>query len=168
MWGAAPWSNAPNKEGFSSNYVLGDSTGKVLFDSEPIVAFRAWRLDDKDRLRSVSRGIHWPVRKPMRAHCLDAYSKYSWERFAKTPHPCPFLGHTCGIYAVLDREKSAEWIAMVNPRAVVGTVSLWGRVLCFEQGYRAEYAYPAGFFEMPAAQYDVHWLADLYGVPVLG
>lgn len=51
----------------------------------------------------------------------------------------------CGIYAVREPQDAAGYVAnfadMGVPRAI-GTVSLWGRVVEGEHGWRAEFAYP--------------------------
>jgi hypothetical protein len=128
----------------------------VFFDTSPIIAYRVWQvtLDDGEpqNLRSLTYKIRWKPLRPMRAHCL-----YSMKPLVQpTPvwhHPdeqCPCLRHTCGIYAMKDTENLESWGGTYdNPSLlrVVGRVSLWGKVLQHELGYRAEYAYPVSFVQ---------------------
>ena len=106
---------------------------------EPILAWRIWRLrSDPDRgavepvLESCVYGDPWPTREAFAAACADH------------PGPAPACG--CGIYAVTTREAALEWArwaqsALPHP-IVIGRVQLWGRVLPYSAGYRAELAYP--------------------------
>jgi hypothetical protein len=174
-WPAAPtppWGN--NQIG---DPIPHDTT--VLFDSEPILGWRAWRIEfhdgDPHMLTSVTYGIAWPKRKPMRAHCLYAYAKNA--RAAYKPHRCPTLKHACGIYATSNREQAKRW---ATPRPlmlpVIGTARFWGHILKYTQGLKAEYAYPATV-EIPLVLPDTlaglvdleqlaDWLEDAYGVDV--
>jgi hypothetical protein len=110
-----------------------------LTRSEPILAWRIWRLRcDPDRglvepvLESCVYGDPWAAREAFAAACSD--------------HPGPALACGCGIYAVTSRETALEWArwaqsALPHP-IVIGRVQLWGRVLPYSAGYRAELAYP--------------------------
>ena len=82
---------------------------------------------------------------------------------------------TCGIYAasleVLEHEIPGAslwgW-----PRLAIGRVSLWGRVVQTERGWRGEFAYPERLFVVltPGADREKAWrIADglgRYGVEV--
>jgi len=57
-----------------------------------------------------------------------------------TPHRCPDEGCTCGWHAVRD---ASTLVRPGGPAAVVGQVSLWGKVIEHARGFRAEFAYPA-------------------------
>ncbi len=111
---------------------------------EPITGWRTWNLSDDPVsgpvLHPVGPGVDtWWPRQPLRARC-GATPILSLFR---PPHDAPAPGCTCGIYAArslqaLDRPRPA-W----PPPPVVGTVSLWGRVIEHERGWRAAFAYPA-------------------------
>jgi hypothetical protein len=107
--------------------------------SEPILAWRIWRLSsESDRgvvepvLESCVYGDPWAPREAFAAAC--------------TGHPAPAPGCGCGIYAVTTRDTALEWArwaqsALPQP-IVIGRVQLWGHVLPYSAGYRAELAYP--------------------------
>jgi hypothetical protein len=148
----------------------------LLFDSEPIVGWRAWGLHKFPRgVSSITYPVCWPARKPMRAHCIMAIAKNERTRasFAARPHDAPASAHVCGIYATKTLDQARSWgQAHAHPR-ILGRVSLWGRVLLFTAGYRAEYAYPLEFL-FPEKLHDKYpadadvlmaWLESLYGVP---
>lgn len=60
-------------------------------------------------------------------------------------HASPYERCTCGIYAV-DSIEQLHLNYLHSTPDVVGTVSLWGRVIIAEHGYRAQYAYPVSLF----------------------
>jgi hypothetical protein len=143
----------------------------VRFDSEPIVAWRVWMLIMEDSepvsLRSVSYRIRWKPGRPTRAHCIfnlkprQAGMTYSWQHAGES---APCLAHTCGVYALKYPAGLAEWgTHYANNMAVrvVGQVSLWGKVLEHELGYRAEYGYPLSF--VPPDDPEIgDWLETTY------
>src|SRR5690349_10085801 len=106
-----------------------------------IRAWRAWRVGVFEPasgapaevfLRSCVHDAYWTPRDPVSARCVE--------------HVRPSLSCGCGIYAVTTREAALEW-AQTTARAVpmpfvIGEVHLWGRVLRYSSGYRAQYAYP--------------------------
>lgn len=107
--------------------------------TEPIVAWRVWRLrTDGERglvepvLESCIYGDEWPERTPLQADCPE--------------HRRPSPDCACGIYAVTARAAAfelARWAQSALPHPIVlGRVQLWGRVLPYSAGYRAELAYP--------------------------
>lgn len=110
-----------------------------MTQSEPILAWRSWRLrTDPDTgavepvLESCVYGDPWPQREAFSSFCPDH------------DRPVPECG--CGIYAVTTPEAALEWArwaasALPHP-IVLGQVQLWGRVLPHSTGYRAEHAYP--------------------------
>lgn len=111
---------------------------------EAITGWRTWNLSETPPagplLHPVGPGVDtwWPGRA-LRARC-GATPILSLFR---PPHDAPDPRCTCGIYAArslqaLDRPRPA-W----PPPPVVGTVSLWGRVIEHERGWRAAFAYPA-------------------------
>ena len=79
----------------------------------------------------------------------------------RRPEACeaaPGWGCTCGYHGMtadafvrtMRKRQSARF-------AVLGTVSLWGRTIVCERGWRAEYAYPQELF-LPA---DAGWESNL-------
>jgi hypothetical protein len=100
---------------------------------EPIEAWRAWRLIRvRERLRLVSpiAGLYpWPAGRPAAASCA-----IPGRRHRPAKKDC-----RCGLYAVSSRE---QLLGQMRGLSVVGTVSIWGRVIEHAAGYRAEFAYP--------------------------
>lgn len=102
--------------------------------AEPVAAWRAWRLRrDADRgelrLQPAFRGSSWEPLQPVRAACAR-----------RRRHAAPKRRCTCGLYGFNDGSE----VGLGGTRlAVVGQVSMWGRVVEHDLGYRAEFAYPA-------------------------
>lgn len=93
----------------------------------------------------------------MSAHCLEAYSRVHRGRFDLRPHIAPCLDCACGVYAVKTNESCSRWGHARWDRPVIhGRVWLWGSVLEFEDGYRAEYAYPAELWVLPRGERPLH------------
>ncbi len=88
----------------------------------------------------------------------------------------PGLEHDCGIHAFKDRADAAafprswERLRFSGPLGpeeyVIGQVSLWGRVVEHEAGYRAELAYPYALFLSPGQERFASGLASAYAVDV--
>jgi hypothetical protein len=89
---------------------------------EALTAFRSWRVID-GRLRSPYQPVFWdePV---VEACCPEG-------------HPAPDPDCGCGIYACFEPDHD---FPKVDYRAVVGVVSLWGRIEMHDDGMRAEHA----------------------------
>jgi len=104
-----------------------------LTTSEPISAWRAWTLTGRAdgtrlRLRPVGGRAHpWPPGKPAVATCKHGRM-----------HSAPDLECSCGLHGT----HAVEILRRTKNPSVLGTVSLWGRVVEHELGYRAQYAYP--------------------------
>jgi hypothetical protein len=101
--------------------------------SEPVMAWRAWRLrrDGRGRLRlqPAFRGSPWEPLVPTRAACVR-----------HRRHDAPKRRCTCGLYGFRDGGE----VGLGGTRlAAVGQVALWGRVVEHELGYRAALAYPS-------------------------
>lgn len=129
---------------------------ELAFSAEPVRAWRAWPITDfhrrdgtiEPRLAPVSNVVGlWPPRSRMEARC-----ERTWQA---TPHEAPWPSCQCGAWAVRDR-AAAERIARgrIGP-VCIGEVNLWGRVLEFEHGYRAQYAYPAKLYVWRASNWLV-------------
>jgi hypothetical protein len=110
-------------------------------DPTPVTGWRAWNLSGgaTPLLHPVSvDGAPWSPREPFEARCESASLVQRW-----WPHEAPARRCRCGIYAArslddFDRPRPA-W----PPAAVVGTASLWGRVIEHDRGWRASSAYPS-------------------------
>jgi hypothetical protein len=97
------------------------------------------------RLESCVFGDVWPERQAFWSYCPD--------------HNMPDTGCTCGIYGLATQKAAFEWAAwaqaaMPNP-IVLGKVQLWGRVLPYSAGYRAELAYPYELGVLASEHVDV-------------
>jgi hypothetical protein len=112
---------------------------------EPLVGWRIWRVTD-DGLRATVWDADWPARTRFEASCRRGGGAY-WQgehEPADERHRPPEPGCECGIYAFKHRED-AELLArekVAGDVIALGRVSLWGRVIETELGYRAEYAHP--------------------------
>jgi hypothetical protein len=147
---------------------------------ESIVGWRSWlvvREGEGFRLRSVLYDAVWPARRELVACCLRRSPR--WRR--RGEHVAPVYRCRCGIYATREAEDAASylegrsWEEALAVHRVIGTVSLWGRVVECTHGWRASLAYPKVIY-MPATR-GPYWLRAErrdevalaltdYGVPV--
>ena len=127
------------------------------FFAEPLVAWRLWQVRphaDEYRLESLTwHHVGWPAGERLEATC------------ATHRGDAPTAGHECGIHALKTRELAEELLrryagvrrcyhASGSARGegrrqrpiALGRVSLWGRILERERGFRAQYAYPYDLF----------------------
>ena len=134
----------------------GEGPGLETLDVDalgPLEGWRAWR---------VYRAVLWllPLAdipgawtpEPEAARCWKPL--YDDRSLGESPHPAPAPGCHCGYWAL--RELRPEWLAgagaigstfalfdaLLGGRVVLGRVKLWGRVIPYERGWRAEYAKP--------------------------
>jgi len=147
---------------------------------EPIVGWRTWLvlLEGGDfRLRSVVYDALWPPGRELVASCLR--HRLPWRR--RSGHVPPARRCRCGIYAAKEPEDAASylegrsWADALSDQRVIGTVSLWGRVVECERGWRASHAYPKMIYVPPARSrswlraerpQEVALALTDYGVPV--
>ncbi len=124
---------------------------------EPIIGWRLWKVrrhGDRYRLESLTwHHVNWPAATRLEAACVTHR------------HEAPARGHDCGIYAFKRREFAEELLRRymgekrcyfegrghpsqhpADRPVALGRVSLWGRVLERENGFRAQYAYPYELF----------------------
>jgi hypothetical protein len=104
-------------------------------DPEPVIGWRAWRLERRDgqiRLASLTRADVWPPRDAMRARCPR-------QEHRVTPSPTC----TCGLYAADSPGALAAAGVFGLDVAVVGPIAMWGRVVEHTNGARSAAAYPA-------------------------
>lgn len=122
---------------------------------EPILAYRVWdvgMMGDKWSLCSTRDAHPWPRLRIVQALCYEPHQAPAED--------CECRGSTmgCGFYALKkpDQQQLGRYTAF-------GEVWLWGKVIEHEDGYRAEYAYPAAIYSHTSNAKEI---AELYGVPV--
>jgi hypothetical protein len=152
----------------------------------PSTGWRVWlvvREYGELRLASVMYPTLWIPRREEIAVCRPAQPGDAHGPAAappREPHLSPDLRCGCGIYAAKSVEHAASYFDGVGTAGeeamfrVIGLVSLWGRVIEGEHGFRASHAYPSHLY-LPAAGLggfrgaDPRTVADglaVYGVPV--
>jgi hypothetical protein len=130
---------------------------------EPLVGWRYWRADE-GWLCSLNKFKTWPAGRPLRAECA----------LAMDHGPLPGERCGCGVYAAIDLPTLKELVQPdLESPLVVGEVSLWGKVIPAELGFRAELAYPRRLWVVndSGATLDGRTdaplsLTDRYGIPV--
>lgn len=118
--------------------------GPAITTIEPIVGWRAWDLTDEapdgPLLYAVGASEEaWRPGRAMEARCALPHVL----RRGRASHRAPDPGCVCGIYATRSPSSFVRRRPAWPPPTVVGTVSLWGRVIEHESGWRAASAYPA-------------------------
>jgi hypothetical protein len=123
---------------------------------EPLVGWRAWKVrapfpgaGPGPDFSSVILDTPWaPGRKFSAEHSFDLGAKC---------HGLLRLDCSCGVYAFNDPRDAFFYLMKVRDRLLgmsvevaMGTVSLWGKVVECESGYKAEYAYPRHIY-LPAS-----------------
>jgi hypothetical protein len=121
-----------------------------------LTGWRAWRTAvhrNQWRLAALGQGIVWPPKRKLAARCKDE---------SASPHPAPCWECSCGVWAFKDLDRLLLAVESYDV-SVLGKVSLWGRIIETENGYRAEYAYPSELWLVNSRLED---LGRIYGVPV--
>ena len=127
---------------------------------EPTVGWRVWLVVANDArqlcLRSITFVTVWTPRVELRARCIRPRRLLARIR-RESPHEVPALGCDCGIHAAKDAAAAVGYLSAyedllkgVALHRVIGTVSLWGKVVEGERGWRASHAYPARLFVPPS------------------
>lgn len=119
--------------------------------TECVLGYRAWRIDDQDRLWPISdRRRAWePGINTARCNCVVPGTlsfDWSWRdgRRVLEPHPrheAPSEGCTCGLYSW--RRPRQGWKhnrSFASASTVWGAVASWGRLQVHGPGFRAEHA----------------------------
>jgi hypothetical protein len=148
---------------------------------EPVVGWRAWLVSEVEgmpRLDGVVFHRPWEPGRPLVAECLQFRGRplRPWRRRAPD-HGAPGLECRCGIYAATEAGQALRyarpgWLPEPVRRRtllrVFGRVSLWGRVVECEQGWRASHAYPQRLLvpARGAASEEIAGALEVYGVPV--
>ncbi len=145
--------------------------------TEPVVGWRLWHVRPHEgghRLESFTwHHVSWPAGARMEATC------------ALHGAAAPLAGHECGIYAFRTRGLAEDLLRRYTgvgrrygpvpqepppPRlgrpVALGRVSLWGRILVREHGFRAQYAYPYDLFLIDGDGGIARELRRLYSVDV--
>ena len=119
--------------------------------SEIIKGYRWWRIQKisgKYRLVSVVYPVIWFPLKPMD----DKQSLNS--HYVESCYDGVQVDNHAGIHAfnnqnLLNYDENIETLGFYERHCITvvsGEVSLWGKVICCELGYRAQFAYPSKIF----------------------
>jgi hypothetical protein len=140
---------------------------------DPVVGWRYWKVTSGGLASLNVNGGYWPTRAAHHAQC-----KAMPFPNIHSPDVVPHELCSCGIYAARDLETLKDIVypfadsLFRRRRIAVGEVSLWGRVIEGQRGYRAEYAYPKSLY-LVSRNGDDAWcrfsevaLEGAYGVPV--
>jgi hypothetical protein len=132
---------------------------------EPIRGWRVWKVTS-GRLYSTVFGTLWPERARLVARCgLGGRSSPGGLRGV---HEAPSRGCDCGIYGLKSR-ADALYLAQQIAQPVlvaVGRVSLWGRVVETERGYRAQYAYIYDLTLLGGTDVEANEIRNRYAVDI--
>ena len=132
---------------------------------EPILGWRAWKVH-RGRLYSTVWGNLWPERTRLEARCgLGGRSSPGGLRGM---HDAPALQCDCGIYALKTREDALYLARQITAPDIsaIGRVSLWGRVVETQRGYRAQYGYVYDVMLLGASEADAREIRAQYAVDV--
>lgn len=141
-----------------SNFTLDEYEYTVPDLLEPIIAYRAWGVDREGYLQPTiyspspifgKESLIWRPKTPRPSRCWhnDMMADYRGTQFENyfdiAYHSIPGEHCKCGYYAAklfgnIMRPNCFDHVA-------VGKVALWGKVIKYSKGYRAEYAYPVEF-----------------------
>lgn len=126
---------------------------------EVITGWRGWALSSTGRLEALGKDTVWPAKRALEAECTKKpHLPYT------EPHFAPGWKCTCGVWAFKDLDRLVAAVgSSYGTIRVLGTVSLWGRVIETENGYRAQYAYPSELWLLDDSLED---LGRVYEVPV--
>jgi hypothetical protein len=145
---------------------------------EPVVGWRLWQVRphaEGHRLESfTAHHVTWPALRRLEATCA-VHGGFA-----------PARDHECGIYALRTQELAEDLLRRYvgvkqrygrddelppPPRPArpiaLGRVSLWGRILEREHGFRAQYAYPYEVVVLGGDDRIAHDLRSLYAIDVI-
>lgn len=151
---------------------------------EPRIGWRVWNAVEDDgalRLGSLVYETIWPPALRFEARCRRPLALLPW---ARPPlHEPPNVDCCCGIYAVARADVAVHYLtaraehgSRSSPR-VLGRVSLWGRIVECDGGWRAAFGYPehlyvphrsrlAGLLPARPSGLAIARELEAYGVPV--
>lgn len=119
----------------------------------PIVGWRGWFVVESEgafRLCSIIHHTHWPPRQELVASCRS--NEQGSKPEAPAGHAAPEAACRCGIYACESAAAATPFLSGSRLPArqtlgfVLGRVSLWGKVVECQRGWRGERAYPASIY----------------------
>lgn len=120
--------------------------------TEAIVGYRGWSITTEGLLASAN-GVLWPERVAFVASA----------RGCSCGDVAPQFSCTCGVYAFKTfGDLMAEH--SYSQMDVLGSVSLWGKVISHEIGYRARRAYPRTLYYEKHNEMQVKALANAYAI----
>lgn len=96
--------------------------------TEPIEAYRGWQVHDDGTLFAVNQQQNWPPGEAAEASCRVGH-----------PHTAPDENCACGFYSATEL---GDIQTATTDVICWGRVALWGKVIKYTRGYRAQYAYP--------------------------
>ena len=134
---------------------------------EPLLGWRVWRVS-AGFIEAVVWSTAWQPRTRFEARCEVEPSPFWQPRVARASHRAPSPECECGVYAFKARED-AELLARekaCHDQLALGRVSLWGRVIETEYGFRAAYAYPYELELLGGSERDARALRNAYAVDV--
>lgn len=121
---------------------------------EPIVGYRVWQVHETyphgwQLFSGPNGGVAWPFCKRIEAVCRPNSNSYPLFSLSITgasmveqtpipPHDSPDSEGRC--YCGINAYK--DCVAVQRSLSVYGEVNLWGRVIVYQDGYRAQFAYP--------------------------
>lgn len=138
---------------------------------QPLVGWRVWKVwvprldaDSCPVFSSVILDTPWaPRRKFSAEHSFDLGARC---------HGLLEMHCSCGVYAFQDPLQAFVYLMKARDRLLgmsvevaLGSVSLWGRVIECELGYKAEYAYPCHIYLPAAFARHLPKVSAAFGVP---
>lgn len=136
------------------------SRHEVADYTQIITAWRAWAVTPQDGrwlLSALGVGTIWEPHKPMTANC-----KTGPFALRREEHIAPKSDCSCGIWSFKSDDELLKRSEDYRFK-VFGQVSIWGRVIECEFGYRAQFAYPKELWLLDSSLEE---LGYTYGVPV--
>lgn len=121
----------------------------------PITAWRAWALTQdagEYRLKALGQHSIWLPKKKIEATCAKG----------GTNHPAPHFSCECGVWCFKTLELLLPALEGYTV-PILGNVSIWGRIIETDKGFRAQYAYPKELWLLDKNHEQIGYI---YGVPV--
>lgn len=123
-------------------------------------------------LLSPMRGFSapWEPLKRTEAGCSYIYAR---THSSKDDGDAPQFSCSCGLYGYRSLDDQIHEINELQRfRCVFGLVSLWGRTIEHEKGYRSQYGYVYSLFNVdtkltPETSIDLKAISNRYGVDIL-
>jgi hypothetical protein len=140
-------------------------------------------FDKKEKKYYMSSGTYptrWPHRKEVKAQCnCDRRTSVNdvlvYEDNSKDPE-APVQGHMCGIHCERKLEQCIAYVSTATKEtedelklgSLAVRLSIWGKILEGEHGYRAQYAYPNAIYLPANKAADIGApICDVYGCQIL-